>query len=179
MQYRSLRRLSPEEYKNREWSSPAFGIPKKNGNIWLIIDFQSINKYIIRREFPLSTTEEILTSIKGFTYASSLDLNMGYPSIPLDKEAQNILTIITPFGAYQCLTLPMGVMPASDIFQARMVDLFANMGKNRPYPYINDILHFKGDTFEEHIEILCKILKLLTKMGMQISVKKVAFVRRH
>jgi hypothetical protein len=100
---------------------------------------------------------------------------MGYPSIPLDEEAQNILTIITPFGAYECLTLPMGVMPASDIFQARMVDLFANMGKNRPYPYINDILHFKGDTFEEHIEILCEILKLLTKMGMQISVEKSRF----
>ena len=100
---------------------------------------------------------------------------MGYPSIPLDEEARNILTIITPFGAYECLTLPMGVMPASDIFQARMVDLFANMGKNRPYPYIDDILHFKGDTFEEHIEILCKILKLLTKMGMQISVEKSCF----
>jgi hypothetical protein len=100
---------------------------------------------------------------------------MGYPSIPLDEEARSILTIITPFGAYKCLTLPMGVMPASDIFQAQMVDLFANMGKNRPYPYIDDILHFKGDTFKEHIEILCKILKLLTKMGMQISVEKSRF----
>jgi hypothetical protein len=56
-----------------------------------------------------------------------------------------------------------------------MVDLFASMGKNRPYPYIDDILHFKGNTFEEHIEILCKILKLLTSMGMQISVEKSCF----
>ena len=63
-------------------------------------------------------TEEILKSIKGFMYASSLDLNMGYPSIPLNDKAKSILTIITPFGAYECLTLPMGVMPASDIFQA-------------------------------------------------------------
>jgi hypothetical protein len=56
-----------------------------------------------------------------------------------------------------------------------MVDLFANMGKNRPYPYIDEIFHFKGNTLEEHIEILCKILKLLTKMGMQISVEKSCF----
>jgi hypothetical protein len=101
--------------------------------------------------------EEILASIKGFTYASSLDLNMGYPSILLDKEAQSILTIITPFGAYQCLTLPMEVMSALDIFQARMVDLFASMGKNRPYPYIDDILHFKGDMFEEHLRLSAKL----------------------
>ncbi len=45
-------------------------------------------------------TEEILKSITGFMYASSLDLNMGYPSIPLNGKAKSILTIITPFGAY-------------------------------------------------------------------------------
>ena len=52
---------------------------------------------------------------------------------------------------------------------------FCKHEKNRPYPYIDDILHFKGDTFEEHTEILCKILKLLTSMGMQISVEKSCF----
>ena len=109
--------LSPEEYKC-EWASPAFGILKKNGTIRLIVDFRQVNKCLIQQEFPLSMTEEILKSIKGFMYASSLDLNMGYPSIPLNDKAKSILTIITPFGAYECLTLPMGVMPASDIFQA-------------------------------------------------------------
>ena len=102
---------------------------------------------------------------------------MGYSCIPLNEEARSILTIITPFGAYKCLTLLMEVMPALDIFQARMVDLFARMGKNRSYPYIDDILHFKGDTFEEHIEILGQILKLLTSMGMQVSVEKSRFCR--
>ncbi len=29
----ALCHLSPEEYKNREWASPAFAIPKKNGSI--------------------------------------------------------------------------------------------------------------------------------------------------
>jgi hypothetical protein len=43
---------------------------------------------------------------------------MGYLSNPLDEEARNILMSITPFGEYKCLTLPMGVMPVSDIFQA-------------------------------------------------------------
>jgi len=100
---------------------------------------------------------------------------MGYPSIPLDEETRSILTIITPFGAYECLTLPMGVMPASDIFQARMVDLFTNMGKNRPNPYSDDILHFKGDTFKEHIRILGQILQLFESIGMQVSVEKSRF----
>jgi len=48
------------------------------------MDFREVNRWFIQREFPLSMTEEILTSIGGFTFASSLNLNMGYPSIPLD-----------------------------------------------------------------------------------------------
>ena len=89
---------------------------------------------------------------------TSINLNMGYPSIPLNDEARKILTIIMPFGAYECLTLPMGVMPASDLFQARMGHLFAEMGEWRPFPYIDDILHFKGSSFDEHMSILDEIL---------------------
>ncbi len=124
----SLGRLTPEEFEKREWAFPGFGTPKKNGTVRFVIDFRRINSALVRREYPLWTTEEILTSIKGFLYATSIDLNMGYTSIPLNDEARKILTIIMPFGAYECLTLPMGVMPASDLFQARMVHLFAEMG---------------------------------------------------
>jgi hypothetical protein len=35
----ALRRLTPEEFEEREWACPAFGIPKKNGTIRLIVDF--------------------------------------------------------------------------------------------------------------------------------------------
>jgi hypothetical protein len=72
---------------------------------------------------------------------------------------QKILTLMMPFGAFECLTLPMGVMPASDLFQARMVHTFAEMGDQCSFPYIDNILHFKGSTFDEHIEILDTIFR--------------------
>ena len=56
-----------------------------------------------------------------------------------------------------------------------MVNLFANMGKNRPYPCINDILHFKSNTSEEHIRILGQILQLFESIGMQVSAEKSRF----
>jgi hypothetical protein len=171
----SLGRLTPDEFEKCEWAFPGFGTPKKNGTVRFVIDFRRIYSALVRREYPLWATEEILTSIKGFLYATSIDLNMGYPSIPLNDEARKILTIIMPFGAYECLTLPMGVMPALDLFQARMVHLFAEMGERRPFPYINDILHFKGSSFDEHMTILDKILLLIGKSGMQVSAEKSRF----
>jgi hypothetical protein len=107
----------------------VFRTPKKNGTVRFVVDFHCINQNFVRREFPLWTIEEILTLVKDFLYSMSIDLNMGYPSIPLNKEARKILIIIMPFGAYECLTLPMGVMPALELFQSRMVHMFADMNK--------------------------------------------------
>ncbi len=129
--------MTPEEFKKCEWAFLAFGVPKKNNTIRFVIDFRRINANLVCHKFPLWTTEEILTSIKGFLYATSIDLNMGYPSIPPNNKARKILTIVMPFGAYECLTLPMGVMPATDLFEARMVHIFAEMNERRPFPYID------------------------------------------
>jgi hypothetical protein len=36
-------------------------------------------------------------SMEGFTFASALDLNMGYYHIKLDADAQNLCTILFPW----------------------------------------------------------------------------------
>jgi hypothetical protein len=52
---------------------------------------------------------------EGFTFATALDLTMGYYHITLDVDAQKLCTIIFPWGknAYKCL--PMGIKIAPDV----------------------------------------------------------------
>lgn len=89
---------------------------------------------------------------QGFNQASDLDLNMGYMSMPLTDFARKLLTIVIPFGFYECCVLPIGVSPATDKFQARTIGPFAPMAKpKRPDPYIDDILHTNGKNFGEHL----------------------------
>ena len=98
---------------------------------------------------------------------------MGYMSMPLTDFAKKLLTVVMPFGFYECCELPMGVLPATDKFQARMVGIFAPMIKSeRPNPYIGDILHTKGKDFGEHLQILDEILERLEEAGMRINPKK-------
>ena len=140
----AMRKLSAEEIEERDYCFPAFGTPKSDGTIRVVVDFRKLNPQLKRREYPLRTIEEIFTSIGGFVWASSIDLNMGYLSIALTEPSKKILTIVMPFGFFECCVLPMGVSPATDKFQARMVGLFASMSKEtRPDPYIDDILHAK------------------------------------
>jgi hypothetical protein len=52
---------------------------------------------------------------EGFTFATALDLNMGYDTIRLDPDASKICTIIFPWGKYS--RLPMEMAGSPDFFQ--------------------------------------------------------------
>ena len=77
-----------------EWASPTFIIPKKNRMVRLISDFREVNKRIVRTPYPIPKIASILQEMQGFTYATALDLNMGYYTIRLDPDTQRICTII-------------------------------------------------------------------------------------
>ncbi len=77
-----------------------------------------------------------------------------------------------PFSAFQCLTPPMGVMPATDLFQARMVHFFMDMWNRWPSLYIDNILHFKGQKFDKHLPY-CK------KVGCKSAPRRIASAKNH
>eukprot|EP00804_Cyclotella_cryptica_P023072 CCRYP_000324-RA/>CCRYP_000324-RA protein AED:0.44 eAED:0.44 QI:0/-1/0/1/-1/1/1/0/215 len=91
-----------------EWASPTFIIPKKDNTVRVVSDFREVNKRIVRKPLPIPKISTVLQELEGFTYATALDLNMGYYTIRLDPDAPKICTIIFPWGKYSYLRLPMG-----------------------------------------------------------------------
>jgi hypothetical protein len=69
----AVRRLNPEEIKRWGWCFPGFGLPKKNGQVRFMIDFQNLNHQLEQREYPLTPAEEIFQSVGHFAYTTSLD----------------------------------------------------------------------------------------------------------
>jgi hypothetical protein len=82
------------------WGLPTFIIPKKDSTVRTISDFRELNKHIVRRPYPLPKISTILQELEGFTYATALDLNMGYYTIRLDPTASEMCAIIFPGGNY-------------------------------------------------------------------------------
>jgi hypothetical protein len=56
----------------------------------------------------------MIRPMEGFTFASALDLNMGYYHIKLDADAQNLCTIVFPWRKYKYKHLTMGIKVAPD-----------------------------------------------------------------
>ena len=111
--------------------------------------------------------------LEGFSYATTLDLNMGYYTIRLDRTAQDICTIITPWGKYAYTHLPMGLSCAPDIFQQKMSSLM--QGLHFVSTYLDELLELSASTFEDHLEKLTEVFKHLNRAGLRIQTKKCRF----
>ncbi len=81
-------------------ASPTFIMPQMDMTVRTISDFRELNKWIVRRPFPIPKISTTLQELEGFTYATALDLNMGYYTIRLDQMAVKMYTIIFPFSKY-------------------------------------------------------------------------------
>ena len=156
-----------------EWASPSFIIPKANGTVRTVSDFREVNKRLVRKPFPLPKITTMLQEIEGFSFATSLDLNMGYYTIRLDPDASKICTIIFPWGKYSYLRLPMGIAGSPDIFQSKMSELMAALEWVRTY--LDDLLSITKGTFENHLDRLEQVLQIMRKAGLRINAAKSKF----
>eukprot|EP00804_Cyclotella_cryptica_P006700 CCRYP_008641-RA/>CCRYP_008641-RA protein AED:0.32 eAED:0.30 QI:0/-1/0/1/-1/1/1/0/549 len=142
-----------------EWASPSFIVPKNDQTVRFLSDFREVNKRIVRKPFPLPKISTVMQELEGFTFATALDLNMGYYTIRLDPDASKICTIIFPWGKYSYLRLPMGIAGSPDIFQSKMTELMATLEFARAY--IDDLLHITKGTLEDHLAKLELVLSRL------------------
>ncbi len=98
------------------WASPTLIIPNKDSTVCSISNFRERNNHIERKPYPIPKISTTLQELEGFTYATALDLNMGYYNIRLDQAASNMCTIIFPWGKYSYKQLPMGLGNSAKVF---------------------------------------------------------------
>jgi hypothetical protein len=116
-----------------EWAAPMFTISKPDNSLRSLADLRELNKRIKRKPFPLPKISDILQKLEGFTYATSLDLNMGYYHILLSPYSSSLCTVVLPWGKYEYLRLPMGLCNSPDNFQEKMGELMTGLEFARAY----------------------------------------------
>ena len=163
-----LRQVATSEY-----ASPSFIIPKKNGTVRVVSDFRMLNSLLKRKPYPIPKIQDLLATLNGFTFATSLDLNMGYYTIHLTPDASHTCTIIFPWGKYEYLRLPMGVANSPDIFQSKINKLM--QGLEFVQAYLDDVLTVTKDTYTHHLECLEKVLERISSANLRINITKCTF----
>ena len=162
-----------EPIQESEWGSPTFIIPKKDLKVRFISDFRRLNAKIKRKPYPLPRIGDILHNLEGFQYATSLDLNMGYYHIRLSDKSSDMCTIVTEFGKFRYLRLPMGVSCSPDIFQAKIYELLGDIEGTKAY--IDDILVIKKGNYDEHLVQLDEVFRRCQRANIKINAGKCRF----
>jgi hypothetical protein len=157
-----------------QWDSPSFIIPKKDLTVRTISDFRELNKRIVRKHYPIPKISTMLQELEGFTYATTLDLNMGYYTIRLDPMASEMCTIIFPWGKYSFLRLPMGFANSADIFQAELGNLMASL-EYVVQAYIDDLLVITKGSLVDHLVKLEAVFIRLEDAGLKVNAAKSFF----
>lgn len=160
------------------WAAPTFIQPKKTGDVRILTDFRELNKWIVRKPYPLPKIQDMLQKLESFSYATALDLSMGYYHIPLDKAAQKLCTTILPWGKYSYTKLPMGLACSPDIFQSIMNELLGDLVY--VLVYIDDILilNNQNENADDHIAKIQIVLKRLERAGFAVNLRKSFFMQR-
>jgi hypothetical protein len=115
----------------------------------------------------------VLQDLEGFTFAMTLDLNMGYYTIRLDPYVSRICTVIFPWGKYSYKRLPMGIAGSSDIFQSKMLELMEYL--EYVQAYLNDLFCISRSSLEDHLKKLEEVLRCLRNVGLKVNAEKPAF----
>ncbi len=114
-----------------------------------------------------------MQELEGFTYATILDLNMGYYTIRLDPTAAKMCTIILPWVKYLYQRLPMGFAGLDDIFQAEMGNLMAALEYVRAN--IDNLLVNTKSSHDNHLGQLEQVFICLRNAGLKINAAKSFF----
>ena len=139
-------------------------------DLWrLQSDRQSVST---RTTASYSTNRGTLRQTTGGVQFSKLDMRDAYLQIELDDETKQLLVINTHKGLYRYNRLCFGPSPAPAIFQKLVDNLVA--GIPGVAAYLDDII-VTGQTKEEHLENLRRVLEALDNYGLKLQLDKCVF----
>jgi len=162
------------EYSNSRWSSPCVPVRKTDGSLRLCIDYRKVNKVTKTQNYPMPNLKHCLYRANRPKFLTKLDLVRGYYQIKIDDNSKQYTAFSTPNHHYQFKRLAFGLKNSGIAFQRIMQELLQPISPNNIVIYIDDIL-IASETFDDHLELVRKVLSTLAAYNIKVKVSKCDF----
>ena len=129
------------------WSTPTVLVTKKDRSTRFCVDYRRLNARTKKDAFPLPRIDDLLNSLSGQAWFSTLDLASGYWQVRLSENAKPKTAFATHSGLFQFAAMPFGLCNAPATFERLMSQVMRGLHWKRCLVYIDDILVF-GNDFE-------------------------------
>ena len=91
------------------WSSPIVLVKKKTGQWRFCVDCRRLNDCTIKDAFPLPRIDDIMDSLAGQSYFSSLDLTSGYWQVEMNTDSHDKTAFSVPGAHFSWNAMPFGL----------------------------------------------------------------------
>ena len=160
------------------WASPVVLVLKKDGSSRFWVDYRRLNSITRKDVYPLPRIEDILDTLGGAKYFSSLDLLSGYWQMELNDDVKQKSAFITHHGLFEFVCMPFGLCNAPATFQRLMQRVLTGLEGKMCFVFIiYDILVY-SKTFEEHLECLQTVFARLREAGLRLKPKKCGLLQK-
>ena len=155
------------------WGAPVF-IAYRNNKPRMVIDLRRLNEQVVADEFPLPRQDEILQSLEGSQYLTTLDALAGFTQLSISPEDREKLAFRSHRGLYQFKRMPFGYRNGPAIFQRVMQGILAPFLWIFALVYIDDIVIF-SKSFDDHLIHIELVLRAIEEARITLSPGKCHF----
>ena len=159
------------------WTSPVVIVRKKDGGVRMCCDFRQLNKKTVPDKHPVPKIQTSLENLQGSEYFTVLDQSRAYYQGYVTEESRKKTAFVTPWGFYEWVRIPFGLMNAGAKFQRFMEDTLQEYRDKFAMPYLDDTIVYSV-TFDEHLEHLEKVLDTFVSKGIKLNLKKCCFFKK-
>ena len=164
--------LEPVQFS--KWAAPIVPVVKNDGSVRICGDYKiTVNQATKGDAHPIPRIDELFAKLSGGKVFSKLDLSHAYQQLVLEENSREYVTINTHRGLFRYTRLPFGITTAPAIFQRTMESLLA--GIPGVMVYLDDIL-VTGDTIDNHLATLNRVMAVLRKAGLRLKKEKCVFL---
>ena len=98
-----------EVSKYPQWVANIVPVPKKDGKVWMCVDYQDLNRASPKDNFPLSHIDTLVDNTAKHSLFSFMDGFSGYNQIRMASEDMEKTTFLTMWGTFYYMVMPFGL----------------------------------------------------------------------
>jgi len=161
-----------------EYASPIVLVKKKSGQLRMCVDYQTLNKNMLKDNYPTPLIDDLIDKLSEKTNFTKLDLKSGFFHVHMHEDSIKYTAFTTPMGQYEWLRMPFGLRNAPAVFQRFVNKIFADLVKeDKVLIYMDDILIATKDS-KSHMEILTEVFRRLVDNKLELRLDKCEFLQR-
>ena len=173
MEMKEMEEAGVIEPSSSEWASPIVLVGKKDGSMWLCIDFCCLIEVIYMDAYPMPHMDDLIDELGTAWYITTLDLCRGYWQVPVSEESRPFTAFVTPFGLFEFLVMPFGLSGPPANCQRLMDRVIC--GLDGFYSaYLDDVVIYSA-TWEEHLTHVYTVLDQLRQAALTAKHRKCQF----